>query len=447
MSGPEFAYDVKTTVQRPTPEHSYRWHFYWTMVHKQPWRTEPEIDEERQRFLAARRDVSPNAAREDFPFRDENGPQIKLTRADVEWLLAGHESFNGILGPIDWDDARQHQRRGIDLRGADLSEVRLDGLPLAGTYAFPRDIVRDILPFSQDAMGDIVPLSQNAMKTRAAYLANHSPGAVNLRDTYLWDVDLRGADLTGADLRGASLSRAKLQGATLASADMQGASLWEADLRGANLTDAKLQGASLIRARMDVTTNLRAAHLDSQVSLADVIWDGVPLTQLDWDQVHVLGDESHGEEEAVRANRQLATALREQGLNEAADRFAYRAQFCQRAVLRGKRKYLRYLGSWLLDLISGHGYKPLRSFATYLFFIVGFALIYYFLRDSTHPALNPLDSIIFSITSFHGRGFMPGENVTLHNPLTIFAAIEAIIGLVIEISFIATFTQRYFSTR
>jgi hypothetical protein len=33
----------------------------------------------------------------------------------------------------------------------------------------------------------------------------------------------------------------------------------------------------------------------------------------------------------------------------------------------------------------------------------------------------------------------------LSNPLTIFAALEAIIGLLIEISFIATFTQRFFA--
>jgi hypothetical protein len=40
---------------------------------------------------------------------------------------------------------------------------------------------------------------------------------------------------------------------------------------------------------------------------------------------------------AVRANRQLATALRDQGLNEDADRFGYRAQVLQRRVLRRQR--------------------------------------------------------------------------------------------------------------
>jgi hypothetical protein len=51
---------------------------------------------------------------------------------------------------------------------------------------------------------------------------------------------------------------------------------------------------------------------------------------------------------------------------------------------------------------------------------------------------------VFSVTSFHGRGFSPGENAGLTNPVTVIAAAEAIIGLLIEITFIATFTQRFF---
>lgn len=47
---------------------------------------------------------------------------------------------------------------------------------------------------------------------------------------------------------------------------------------------------------------------------------------------------------------------------------------------------------------------------------------------------------------FHGRGFFPslGSEYSLHNPLVIMTAFEAVVGLLIEISFIATFTQRFF---
>jgi hypothetical protein len=55
-----------------------------------------------------------------------------------------------------------------------------------------------------------------------------------------------------------------------------------------------------------------------------------------------------------------------------------------------------------------------------------------------------LEAVVFSMTSFHGRGFSPGQNITLGNPLAVLAAAEAFVGLLIEVTFIATFTQRIF---
>ncbi len=52
---------------------------------RQLWRTEPEIDTERQRYLAERRAIAPDIEQGIYPFRG-----IKLSRADVEWLLATH---------------------------------------------------------------------------------------------------------------------------------------------------------------------------------------------------------------------------------------------------------------------------------------------------------------------------------------------------------------------
>jgi hypothetical protein len=150
---------------------------------------------------------------------------------------------------------------------------------------------------------------------------------------------------------------------------------------------------------------------------------------------------------AVRANRQLAVVLRAQGLNEAADRFAYRAHVLQRKVLRrsGARAYGSYLFSGLLDVLVGYGYKPGRTVIAYLSTILSFAIIYYMLGHvaGNQSSMSPLYALVISIISFHGRGFFPaGFLPTL--PMAVCAACEAIIGLTIEISFIATFTQRYF---
>ncbi|HKV83509.1 MAG TPA: hypothetical protein VJN88_03065, partial [Ktedonobacterales bacterium] len=68
-----------------------------------------------------------------------------------------------------------------------------------------------------------------------------------------------------------------------------------------------------------------------------------------------------------------------------------------------------------------------------------------------HMPFSHLGAVVFSVTSFHGRGFFPGgrpgHSLTLDDPVTVLAAAEAIIGLLIEISFIATFTQRFFGSK
>jgi hypothetical protein len=66
------------------------WQEHWKSQ-GMPWRTEPEIDAARRRYLAERRAVTADIQQGIYPFRDENGG-IKLTRADVEWLLSTHES-------------------------------------------------------------------------------------------------------------------------------------------------------------------------------------------------------------------------------------------------------------------------------------------------------------------------------------------------------------------
>src|SRR2546421_6715013 len=111
-----------TTLQRPTTNDPKAWKTYWE-AQGQPWRTEPEIDMGRQKYLAERRSITPNIEQGIYSFKD-----IKLSRADVEWLLATHE--NG-RGPVEWSDMHQREREGVDVRGADLRRTDLRKLPLA----------------------------------------------------------------------------------------------------------------------------------------------------------------------------------------------------------------------------------------------------------------------------------------------------------------------------
>ncbi|SRR6266566_1843791 len=331
----------------------------------------------------------------------------------------------------------------------------------------------------------------------------------NLRNSHLeeiWLVDacLDGADLAEANLNRASLGGAQLNGANLLGAQLNGAylprtQLCEADLRSAQLNkaylvNANLEGADLSRAKLN-NANLDAAHLGgarlvgvqlkdvtlNNISLtdrknvgpylADISWGDTNLTVVKWSQVIILGDEYEARqkkdtnsktkdrlrrleehEAAVRANRQLAVVLQAQGLNEQAARFAYRAQVVQRYVfwfemvqhtvkLRQRGQALgAWLFSWFLFFLAGYGYKPGRSFFAYLLVIVGFTTLY--LGLDGHLAW--YEAVVVSMTAFHGRGFSP-STFSPGDPLSIASAFEAFVGLIIEVTFIATLTQRFFN--
>ena len=383
----------------------------------QPWRTEPEIDVERQQYLDARRHRDFKEGKFISPLKD-----VSLSRADIEWLLATHENGHG---PIDWNDLKQHEREGLYLSGVDLRGVDLSELPLA--------------------------------KADLSY--------AHLEEAKLVHAHLENATLYEAILERANLTSAHLQEAMLVDAHLQGASLNSAHLEGSWLANVHLEGADLSSCFFDVETKLHKVTFYSPkmsgAILADVRWGDVNLAVVDWSVLSILGDEVGADqykaadkelehilrlefvERATRAYRQLSIVLRNQGLNDDANRFAYRAQLMQRIVYRRQKKSSRFLGSLLLDLITGYGYRPMRSFIAYLIVILAFATSYFIIGRTVGPALTPLGSVIFSMTSFHGRGFFPGGS-TLDDPLTVLAALEAFIGLLIEVTFIATLTRRLF---
>ncbi|HUY79218.1 MAG TPA: pentapeptide repeat-containing protein [Ktedonobacterales bacterium] len=312
-----------------------------------------------------------------------------------------------------------------------------------------------------------------------------------LQGAVLSHAQMQGVDLREAQLQGANLFEARLEQANFRKARLQRAFLRRATLVGANLREAQLAGANLREAVLSEATSLRDAVLSSpeaeRPQVADVCWGGVNLATLKEPVTPPLGDEqiarqwrttsgdaksTHGEPTradrqrykqgaersglfrvAVRANRQLAVALQTQGLDEEAARFAYRAQVCQRTVYRleGWRSFGRYVFSGFLDGLAGYGYRPARTLFWYLVVVLGFAFAYWHVGPGQGIPLSPLGSLVFSVTSFHGRGFFPGgspgHSLTLDDPLTVLAAAEAVVGLLIEISFIATFTQRFFGSK
>jgi uncharacterized protein YjbI with pentapeptide repeats len=402
-----------------------------------PWRTEPEIDAERQRFLAERRAVAPDIEHGIYPFRDENGG-ITLGRADVEWLLATHES-GGVRGPVNWDDGAQRQRDGLDLRGAVLRDADgrgadergadLSGLPLARLYG------------GLDGGAEYA----RATPDQREWAVLHLPP---------------GGRLDYARLEGARLTGAYLPGVSARSVRFWGAELYAAHLEGDPPADLSFSAFDA-GTRLDYAVVANDRHVGPR--LRGVNWGGVDLSFVDWSPVHTLDDERRARaseafapgakgrdarlqqfRRAVQANSVLATALRGQGSSQQADQFAYRAQFLQREVLRLEGHWLRWLGSLLLDAISGYGYRPLRSVAAYVAIIAAFAGAYLLNAQFAAPHLRWDEALVLSVSSFHGRGFFT-TGVSLGDTLARLAAGEAIIGLLVEITFIATFTQRFFA--
>lgn len=392
------------------------------------------------------------------------------------------------------DDAEPSPERQAELRAAYAANVAAGKAP----YADVRILTRGELLWVMRERGwsgkfDAYTVKY-VIKPRGETHEHADLSGVNLSHVCLRDVCLRIADLSGAnlvfaDLRGAHLAdanfsnadmgRINLSAAELRHANLSGAHMREADLSGANAHYSNLQDTRLHRAnlkstilhgaRMDPATVLSDVTLDSHTWLGDVIWNGVSLARIDWDQVPRLGDEDYlriREEivvpnetpessqptsvpritaylDAARAYHQLANALQSQGLSEPAGRYAYRAQVLERKAYLRKGKLGRWFFSLLLGLVAGYGYRMGRIIIAYLL-VVGCAAGAYYLCGvlGFGQHFSPSEALLVSVTAFHGRVF--SGQLGFATPQAWVAAVEAVLGLLIEGVFVAMLTQRFF---
>ncbi|HEX6796980.1 MAG TPA: pentapeptide repeat-containing protein [Ktedonobacterales bacterium] len=447
----------------------------------------PERQAELEQRLQAWEQEADHHSEQRGPF-DRGETILRLTGADVFWLAARTLARVSDAGAIAQQELRLRQAQhdvvmrtqleratlplsnasipsvnlsGAEMLGADLSGAILSGANLSGADMLGANLSSAILSGANLSGAGMLGVNLSHANLLGAHLSN----------AYLLGANLSHATASGVDLSCANLREATLYRAYLYRANLSQAGLVGANLLGANLNGTDLSGADLRSARLNIETGLRETRLSTTTLLADVVWNSAPVSLVDWERLPTVGDATRaGErrdlegkkkdavrrlaeyEAAVRACRLLAVVLRSQGLNEHADRYAYRAQLMQRVVLRRQGQPLRWLGSLLLDTIAGYGYRPLRTLFWYLAVIGAFAFAYF---QATHGALTfglppshvqPLawyEALVLSVSSFHGRGFFQPVQ-SLGDPAAILAAAEAVLGLFIEISFIATFTQRYF---
>lgn len=298
--------------------------------------------------------------------------------------------------------------------------------------------------------------------SRWVYLHNVRLVGANLVDADLRIAQLRGANLWGANLSGANLAEAVLSNSTLYEADLSGANLQRADMRGADMLSANLLGANLRFIWVDAGTIFADVRLNTTTQLGGVAWNNVQLTQVDWAQMPALGDEvvlagaKHRRQRAAayrdiaQAYHGLTVALRNQGVLGTASKYRLREQRLLRKALLLDLQPVGWIGSLLLDWVAGYGELPSRAFRAYALTISSFAAGYYVLTNWLRASLDVhsvrlrwYEALVLSLSAFHGRGFFP-QSLSLGDPVAIMAAFEAVIGLFIEIVFIATFSRRFF---
>jgi hypothetical protein len=182
----------------------------------------------------------------------DNGPDnlgIPLTGADVFWLAARSLAGTGEAQAV----AEQMDRLRALPRMVKEPTIFLSGLNLSGAFLFGADLSK-------------ADLSE-----------------ANLSKADLSETDLSGADLSGADLSGADLSGADLSGAHLSRVTFN----TDTDLSGVKVTDTPGRLTAFFRW-------LRRQSSHGPISVADLHWNDVDLTAVDWSDLRRLGDERGG---------------------------------------------------------------------------------------------------------------------------------------------------------
>jgi len=317
-----------------------------------------------------------------------------------------------------------------------------------------KDRQEQLLKLNQPQSGELDADGKERADFRGAFLRG-----IDLQHASLVGANFNGARLEYADLRYADLRGANLAGTRLNKARLRSAILRWTDLRGTDLREADMSAVDMSGSHLDATTRLGNVVVDADIILKDVVWNGAPLGQINWRQISHIGDENkiRGERgqkksiayhDAVRAYRGLSIALESQGLAREAVGFRLRGLRLERRVLLREGRFGEGFLSWISDFVAKYGEAPSRPFIMYGAVVCAFAMGFYLLSQTELvPPFSLQAALVFSVTSFHGRGFFPGGSLSLDDPITLLAATEAFIGLLIELMLIATFSRRFLEKR
>jgi uncharacterized protein YjbI with pentapeptide repeats len=372
--------------------------------------------------------------------------------------------------------------RGVALEGADLNGAMLDGVDLRGCDLTRAQLVGAHLRLSllDDAYLDGVFAASASF--RGARMQRCYARLADFTASDLRDVDMTGAVARRARFDAANLGTATLVRCKLTSASFRSARLFQTRLAGSRLMMAKFgpvgidatiesqleqagwlgfvtdetpaqrleRAADLSLARFDAETELQDARIwsetDDNPQIADGVWGDVNLAVVKgW--TAKTGDETRAErsrdpsdyDRAARANRQLAVQLRRQGITDSSDFYGYRAKVCDLRAFRLQRRWLQLAGNSILGALCGWGFRPAQTIVWYLAIILSWWGGY----RVTVPKLSVWQDLVLSVSAFHGRGVFISNLQSLTTGASVLVVTEAVLGLLIEVTFVATFTQRF----
>ncbi len=368
-------------------------------------------------------------------FRFANLADSRLKSVCAEQALFSH----AILRRADLSGAWLEfvQLANAQCAGADLRSANLNGANCQSTDFSGADF-REAFLFGTNF---------NKCILNDAYMGNIGIGALCINKkshALLWQTDLRRAIFDSATRLELPLVKRNMERKNLRNLEK-----WRSDLAN------RLGITLLIPTSMTTPPFLRTGM--QYVLLADAQWNDASLHSIEWRHIYTLGDELLARQskyrnidqvrEAVKAYYQLSVELHTQGQDPEAGQFEFRAQLLQRRILRLKGilglRIGAYLISLLIDLLTGYGYKLERSILAYVILNAFFSGAYLYLGMIDNIHINLLEAISLSISSFHGRGIAQ-QSINLHDSELAVSSIEAVVGFLIEISFIVTYTKRLF---
>jgi uncharacterized protein YjbI with pentapeptide repeats len=374
---------------------------------------------------------------------------IQLAGVNLSGVDLSHTDFTGA-------DLRSAILKGTNLDEADLTSTRLilanlEGAQLIRATFTNADLTNAVLTRANMDGADLGEAKLGNADMSQAQLANAQLQQLDLRtvrlsgaqmtNAFLSEVNARDCDLSGADLSAAHLTGAHLEGANLSRANLSNAILTGAGLSRAILTRANVDGA--IFSSLDVLDEFITGKRTKDADLSRAAW-GESAAKSPQDAQNAE-EQIAAWQDQVRVNNLIADSLRKRGMLVEAAAYRLQAQRAQRHILWRSRKYFAWLFSGALNVLSGYGERPLRAFVAYLIVIAGFAGLNFVLTNFVISGEVPLEigqSLLLSFAAFHGSGLLPAS-MSLTNQLSGVAALESLVGLIIEVIFIATFTRRF----